>query len=184
MGVGPAHRKSTSAAKYFRLPMTSMALRSGIPFDPFASTLGEALPNALRKTSSGPVGGTEGEGPGVLGAGARRGRSGDRRFSRRLPTASRSGNTPTSQAAVATRERSADTANRIVNPPRIPTMGSSPRRYGRGHCTSAGGSSEGAFAVCQGYADEHRRSVLKGASAVLQRKYSHVAYLLGPLSRP
>jgi hypothetical protein len=68
------------------------------------------------------------------------------------PTASRSGNTPTSQAAAATRERSADSAKRIINPTRTPTMGPSPRRFGRGHCTSAGGSPEGAFAERHGYA--------------------------------
>jgi hypothetical protein len=78
------------------------------------------------------------------------------------PTASRSGNTPTSQG-IATRERSTGTAKRIVNPTRTPTMGPSPRRYGRGHCSSAGGGSEGAFAERRGCADERRRSVLNGA---------------------
>ena len=98
------------------------------------------------------------------------------------PTASRSGNTPMSQAAAATRERSADTAKRIVNPTRTPTMGSSPRRYGRGHCSSAGGSSEGSFAVCQGYADERRRSrsVLKGA----KRRAATQIWPCGIFARP
>src|SRR5215211_1576585 len=163
--IGPVQRKGTSDAKYFRLPITSITLRSGILAGLSAWALAEALPSALPKASSGPApGDEEGEGLGVLGSGDTEGGEAVMLGSLDVcPTASRSGNTPTIQAAAATRERGADTAKRIVNPTRTPTMGSSPRRYERGHCSSAGGSSEGAFAVCQGYADERKRSVLKGA---------------------
>ena len=83
--VGPVQRKSTSVAKYFRLPITSITLRSGIAAGLSAWALAEALPSALPKTSSGPAAGDgEGEGLGVLGAEDGRG-SGDRRVSRRLP---------------------------------------------------------------------------------------------------
>src|SRR5829696_492721 len=164
--IGPVQRKGTSDAKYFRLPITSITLRSGILAGLSAWTFAEALPSALPKASSGPApGDEEAEGLGVLGSGDTEGGEAVMVGSLDVcPTASRSGNTPMSQAAAATRERSADTAKRIVNPPRTPTMGPSRRRYGRGHCTSAGGSSEGAFAVCQGYAAERRRSVPKGAA--------------------
>src|SRR5215211_3072964 len=149
--VGPVQRKGTSVAKYFRLPITSITLRSGMPAGLPAWALAEVRPSALPKASSGPAAGDEeGEGLGVLGSGDTEGGAVIVGPLDVCPTASRSGNTPTSQAAVATRERSADTAKRIVNPTRTPTMGPSPRQNGRGHCSSAGGSSEGGFAVCQG----------------------------------
>src|ERR671911_2176436 len=59
VAVGPVQRKGTSVAKYFRLPITSITLRSGILAGLSAWALAEALP----KTSSGPAAGDkEGEG--------------------------------------------------------------------------------------------------------------------------
>jgi len=93
---------------------------AGLP----AWALAEVRASALPKASSGPAAGVEeGEGLGVLGSGDTEGGAVIVGPLDVCPTASRSGNTPTSQAAVATRERSADTAKRIVNPTRTPTMG-------------------------------------------------------------
>jgi hypothetical protein len=101
------------------------------------------------------------------------------------PTASRSANTPMSQAAAATRERSANTAKRIVNPRRTPTMAppladtdaaivavpaGAPRarsQYAKDTLTSVG----------------EAEACWKARSAVLQRKYGHVAYLRRPGKR-
>src|SRR5215213_3626386 len=66
--VGPVQRKSTSVAKYFRLPITSVTPRSGIAARLSAWALAEALPSALPKTSGPAAGDGEGEGLGVLGA--------------------------------------------------------------------------------------------------------------------
>jgi len=103
--VGPVHRKSTSVAKYFRLPITSITPRSGILAGLSAWALAEGLPSALPKTSSGPAAGDEeGEGLGVLGSGDTEGGAVIVGSLDVCPTASRSGNTPMSQAAAATRE--------------------------------------------------------------------------------
>src|SRR5215208_456320 len=121
--VGPVQRKCTSVAKYFRLPITSITLRPGILAGLSARALAEALPSALPKASSIPAAGDEeGEGLGVLGSGDSEGGAVIVGSLDVCPTASRSGNTPMSQAAAATRKRSADTATRILNPTRIPTM--------------------------------------------------------------
>src|SRR5215217_4624410 len=104
--VEPVQRKSTSVAKYFRLPITSVTPRSGIPAGLSAWALAEALPSALPKTSSGPAAGDEeAEGLGVLGAGDAEGGAAVIVCSLNVcPSASRSGNTPMRQAAAATRE--------------------------------------------------------------------------------
>src|SRR5215213_1555678 len=103
--VGPVQRKSTSVAKYFRLPITSITPRSGIAAGLSAWALAEGLPSALPKTSSGPAAGDEeGEGLGVLGSGDTEGGAVIVGSLDVCPTASRSGNTPMSQAAAATRE--------------------------------------------------------------------------------
>src|ERR687897_880266 len=94
--VGPVQRKGTSDAKYFRLPITSITLRSGILAGLSAWALAEALPSALRKASSVPAaGGEEGEGLGVLGSEDTEGGEAVMVGSLRVcPTASRPGNTP------------------------------------------------------------------------------------------
>src|SRR5215204_1738308 len=105
LAVGPVQRKGTSVAKYFRLPITSITLRSGILAGLSAWALAEALPSALPKASSRPAAGDEeGEGLGRLGLRRHGGGAVIVCSLDVCPTASRSANTPMSQAAAATRE--------------------------------------------------------------------------------